>query len=96
MTEKIRMNYAAVEDMAKHLQMVEQQLRQTAQNAQKWAQTMQNGAMQGPTGESFAQALGVFSQKVNKLAEAFHEEHSDVRKSMAEMQRADTTAGQNF
>lgn len=96
MTEKIRMNYPMVEDMAKHLQMVEQQLRQTAQNAQKWAQMMQNSAMQGPPGDSFAQALGVFSQKVNKLAEAFHEEHSDVRKAMADMQRADSSAGQNF
>ena len=47
MADKIRVNYPALEDMAKHCQMVAERLNQTAALAQKIAGQMQNGALVG-------------------------------------------------
>jgi uncharacterized protein YukE len=96
MAEKIRLNYAACEDMAKQCQAVQQRLQQTAQNAAKWGQTMQGGALMGPPGEAFVQALGIFSNKINKLANKFGEENEDINKAMNEMRQSDSSAGARF
>ena len=96
MADKIRVNYPALEDMAKQCQMVQQQLQQTAQLANRWGQMMQNGALQGPPGEAFVLALGVLNQKVMKLSAKFAEEASDIRRAMDDMRQADQTAGGKF
>jgi WXG100 family type VII secretion target len=96
MAEKIRVNYPALEDMAKQCSLAQQRLQQTASTANKIAQQMQNGAMQGEFGDIFVQALGVFQQKVNRLAEKFGEEASDIQAAMNDMRQADQRAGQKF
>jgi uncharacterized protein YukE len=96
MSDKIRVNYPALEDMAKHCQMVSQQLQQTAAMAQKIAGQMQNGALVGEPGEIYVQALGMFYQRVVKLSAKFSEEANDIKQAIADMQQADNTAGGNF
>lgn len=96
MAEKIRVNYPALEEMAKNCDAFAQRLRQTVSMANQAAQQMQNGAMQGEFGDVFAQALGVFQTKVNKLADKFAEEAGDIRGAMSDMQTADNTAGSKF
>jgi uncharacterized protein YukE len=96
MADKIRVNYPALEDMAKHCQMVAQQLQQTAALAQKIAGQMQNGALVGEPGEVYVQALGMFYQRVVKLSAKFSEEANDIKQAIADMQQADNTAGSKF
>ncbi len=96
MSDKIRVNYAALEDMAKHCQMVAERLTQTAANAQKIAGQMQNGALIGDAGNTYVQALGILYQRVMKLSAKFAEEANDIRQAMNDMQQADGNAGNNF
>jgi len=96
MADKIRVNYPALEDMAKQCDQAAQRIRQTASMANQIAQQMQNGAMQGEFGDIFVQALGVFQTKVNKLADKFTEEAGDIRGAMSDMQAADNAAGGKF
>jgi WXG100 family type VII secretion target len=96
MADKIRVNYPALEDMAKQCDQAAQRIRQTASMANQIAQQMLNGALQGEFGDIFVQALGVFQNKVNKLAEKFAEEAGDIRGAMSDMQAADNAAGGKF
>jgi len=96
MAEKIRVNYPALEDMAKNCDAFAQRLRQTVGMANQIAQQMQGGALEGEFGDIFVQALGVFQTKVNKLADKFAEEAGDIRGAMSDMQAADNTAGSKF
>lgn len=96
MADKIRVNYAALEDMAKHCQTVASQLQQTAQTANKMAAQMQNGALVGKPGDAFVQALGVLAQRTMKLSGKFVEVSNDIKQAMSDMQAADSSAGGNF
>jgi WXG100 family type VII secretion target len=96
MADKIRVNYPALEDMAKQCDQAAQRIRQTASEANKIAQQMQNGSLQGEFGDIFVQALGVFQTKVNKLADKFAEEAGDIRGAVSDMQTADNAAGGKF
>ncbi len=96
MADQIRVNYPALEDMAKHCSMVSERLAQTAAIAQKIAGQMQNGALVGEPGEVYVQALGVFFQRVTKLSNKFNEVSNDIKQAMSDMQQADSAAGNNF
>jgi WXG100 family type VII secretion target len=96
MADKIRVNYPALQDMAKNCDAFANRLRQTVSMANQITQQMQNGAMQGEFGDIFVQALGVFQTKVNKLADKFTEISNDINGAMQDMQQADNTAGAQF
>lgn len=96
MADKIRVNYPALEEMARNCDAFAQRLRQTVQMANQIAQQMSNGSLQGEFGDVFVQALGVFQTKVNKLADKFAEEAGDIRGAMDDMRTADQTAGAKF
>ncbi len=96
MADKIRVNYPALEDMAKHMQASADRLTQTVALANKIAGQMQNGALVGDAGEVYCQALGIFSQRVTKLSEKYMEEANEIRQAMSDMQQADNSAGSNF
>lgn len=96
MSDKIRVNYPALEDMAKHCTMVQQQLQQTAQLATKISAQMQNGALVGKPGDAFVQALAQLSARTMKLSGKFGEVANDIKQAMADMQAADSAAGGKF
>jgi len=97
MAEKIRVNYPALMDMAKHCEMVANRLNETASLAQKIAQQMNNGALVGEPGEIFTSALqGPFLSRTKKLSAKFTEVSNDIKKAVEDMQAADRAAGSNF
>jgi len=96
MADKIRVNYPALEDMAKHCQMVAERLATLAATSQRIAQQMANGALVGEPGNVFVQALNIFNARVVKLSNKFLEEADDIRQAMNDMRAADSTAGNNF
>ena len=96
MSDKIRVNYPALEDMAKHCQMVAQHLQMTAAMANKMAAQMQNGALVGRPGDTFVQALGQLQQRTMKLSGKFIEVSNDIKQAVTDMQAADSTAAGDF
>jgi WXG100 family type VII secretion target len=96
MADQIRTNYAALEDMAKQCDTVANRLSQTAAMAQKIVGQMQNGALVGKHGDIYTSAMGLFFTKVMRLSEKYREVANDIRNAAADMQRADSTAGQKF
>ena len=97
MSEIIKMNYAAMQEMAQHCKQTQQRLMETARLAQRIAQEMQNGALLGDAGESFSNALtSAFVPAVNRLSEKFSEVAKDIEGAMADMQASDKGAGGLF
>ena len=79
MTDKIKLNYPQMEEMAQHLKSVEQRLLQTTRLARSAGQEMQGGAMVGDAGEAFVNALNsAFVPGVTKLSQKFGEVSDDV------------------
>jgi uncharacterized protein YukE len=96
MADKIRVNYPALEAMAKQCREAADKMTIIANSAQKIAGQMQQGAMVGEFGDTFGSALAVFQQKVHKLADKFIEEAGDIEQAMNDMRQADSTAGGKF
>jgi uncharacterized protein YukE len=97
MTDKIRVNYPALQEMAQHCDKVAEELLQTQAIALKIAGEMMDGALIGDTGATFAQALnGNFNAAVLRLYAKFVEVSADIRSAVADMQAADKSAGANF
>lgn len=97
MTDKIKLNYPQMEEMAQHLKQVQQRLLQTTRLARSAAQEMQGGAMVGDAGEAFSNALNTaFVPAVTKLSQKFGEVSDDVKKAIQDMQAADKRAGSAF
>ena len=90
MAEKIRLNYPAMEEMAKYCDYANQQVLQTMNEGLRIARQMRDGAMVGDAGEAFASALeGPYKNGCTKLAEKLREIGSDIRAAIADMQAAD-------
>lgn len=96
MADKIRVNYAALEDMAKHCDMVAQRLQALAGTGTQIGGQMMNGALVGPPGEAFVGGLNTFTQRVTKLANKFTELANDIRAAEQDMQNADQSAAGKF
>ena len=96
MSDKIRFNFEALDDMAKQCYQVQQQLLELVSQSGKWAQQMQGGALQGPPGDKFVEALGIFSKKVQQLADHFGEVVGDLNTAKYDMQAADSNTSKNF
>lgn len=97
MTDQIRANYPAMQEMAQHFDKLAIRLTETQQLASKIAAGMVDGALVGDTGEQFAAALnGPFSNALNRLVEKFMELSQDIRGAVADMQSADSDAGSRF
>lgn len=96
MADKIRVNYPALEEMAKQCEMVTSRLTELAGTEGKISQQMQGGALQGEPGDAFVAVMAVFVQKITRLADKFAEESKDIRAAMSEMQQADSSAAGGF
>ncbi len=97
MSDKIRLNYPQMEEMAQHLKSVQTRLMLTTRLARSAAQEMQGGALVGDAGEAFANALNTaFVPAVTKLSQKFGEVSDDIKKAISDMQAADKRAGSAF
>jgi WXG100 family type VII secretion target len=97
MSDQIKLNYPAMQEMAQQCKSVAQRLQETIRLAQQVAQEMQNGALVGDPGEAFSAALNTaFCPAVNKLSQKFDEVAKDIEGAIADMQAADKSAGGQF
>jgi WXG100 family type VII secretion target len=97
MAEKIKMNYPAMEEMAKYCDYANQQVLQTMSVGLRVAKMMRDGALVGDAGEAFAAALeGPYKGGCEKLAEKLREIAGDIRGAMADMKAADQGAAGKF
>ncbi len=97
MSEVIKLNYPAMQEMAQHCKSTAQRLMETIRLARQAAQEMQNGAMIGDAGEAFSNALtSAFVPAVTKLGQKFDEIAKDIEGAIADMQAADKAAGRTF
>ena len=96
MADKIRVNYAALDDMAKQLDMVTSRLTELAGTASKISQQMQGGVLQGQPGDAFEASLGVLAVKVKALADKVTTQANGIRSAEADMRQADTNAAGDF
>ncbi len=96
MGEIIKVNYPALERMAKQCEDVHNRLIALQSTAKQWAGQMQNGALQGPPGDAYVAALERLQRKIQKMAEAFHQESEDVKGAISDMRQADSQAAGKF
>jgi WXG100 family type VII secretion target len=97
MSDVIKLNYPAMQEMSSHCKQVSQRLNQTVAMARQIANEMQNSALVGDPGEAFATALNnSFSPAVMKLAQKFEEVSKDIEAAISDMQASDKAAGGQF
>ncbi len=97
MSEVIKLNYPAMQEMAQHCKSTAQRLMETIRLARQAAQEMRNGAMVGDAGEAFSNALAsAFVPAVTKLSQKFDEITKDIEGAIADMQASDKSAGGRF
>jgi len=97
MSDKIRVNYQQLAEMADICQKTSENLEQVVSNIRTIAQGMTSEALVGDVGQAFSDALsGPFTSSVKKLSEKFKEVAGDIRSAITDMQAADRTAGSNF
>jgi WXG100 family type VII secretion target len=90
MVDKIKMEYARMEEMAKTFQKGSEQLKETCSAMQGIAGTLQDGALLGQGGAAFVDAVnGKLVPAINRLEQKFVELQNDVLKAMRDMQQAD-------
>ena len=95
--DKIKLNYPAMQEMAKHCHSTSQRLTETLHLAQQAALEMQNGAMVGDPGEAFSSSLNTaFIPSVTKLRDKFEEVAHDIQTAIADMQAEDKQAASKF
>lgn len=97
MSEVIKLNYPAMQEMAQQCKAAQQRLMETARLAQQIGNEMQNGALIGDAGDAFANALlSALVPSVNKLSQKFEELAKDIQGAISDMQAQDKGAGGLF
>lgn len=97
MSDVIKLNYPAMQEMAQQCKAASQRLMETARLAQQSAQEMQNGALVGDAGDAFSHALlNAFLPAVQKLSQKFEEIAKDITGAIADMQAQDKGASGLF
>lgn len=97
MTDVIKMDYEAMQEMSRTFLAGAEQLEDTMQEMQSIANTMEDGALLGRGGDAFTDALrGKLSPALSRLIDKFRELADDVNKAMQDMQEADSTSQKMF
>jgi len=90
---KIKMEYARMEEMAKTFQQGSEQLKDTLAQMQSIASTLENGALLGQGGSAFSDAIrNKLCPSISRLEQKFLELQKDVLSAMKDMQAADATS----
>lgn len=97
MADVIKMNYPAMQDMAKHCKMVAERLQETVKLAQSTASRMEGGVLVGETGNAFSAGLREgLVPAINRLSQKFEELAADLTAAMGDMKEHDNDAGGKF
>jgi WXG100 family type VII secretion target len=91
MSDIIKLNFPAMQEMAQHCKTVAERLMETVKLAQTIAQQMEQGALIGDTGEAFAGALNTaFCPSVTRLSQKFGEVSEDIKGAIEDIQQTDS------
>jgi len=96
MADKIRANYAAMEEMAKQMDLVKERLAELTNTVLKISQQMDGGVLQGTPGEAFSMALAFLSMKTTILAGLSEQHAQGIRAAKSDMEQADGAAAGDF
>ena len=97
MSDEIRVVYPEMEEMSRTFQQGAEQLKQTLQELQALATTLEDGALLGLGGQAFVEAIrSRLCPSVDKLADKFKELDVDVRAAMRYAMQADIESKQKF
>ena len=97
MSDKIRVNYPALEEMAQHFEKLAQETEDIVRNMGKMGQQLADSAMIGDTGDAISTAIaGPFSASSMRLVSKFREVAQDIKSAIADMRAADRDAGAGF
>ena len=92
MTDVIKLDYAEMSEMARQCKATSDRLAQTVTLARQIAQQMQNGALVGDAGATFAGALNSsFCPSVSRLSQKFAEVARDIEGAISDMRAADSS-----
>jgi len=95
--DKIKLNFAAMQEMKQHCEQVAQRLLETEKLGVSIAAQMEGGALVGDAGARFADALrNGFKPPVHNLSEKFKEVARDIQAAMDAMDSEDNSAGKAF
>jgi WXG100 family type VII secretion target len=96
-SDKIRLNYAQMQDMATQCTKVAQRLLQTVTLVQQVAAQMQGGALVGDAGDAFTSALtSSLVPAIQRISDKFAEINGDILGAISDMQAQDSQAGNRF
>ena len=91
--QKIKMEYARMEEMAKTFQTGAEQLKETMSQMMSIANQLQDGALLGQGGAAFADAIrNKLCPAISRLESKFMELQKDVNGAMNDMKQADSTS----
>jgi uncharacterized protein YukE len=97
MSDKIRVNYPALEEMAQHFDKLAEETEGYAKWALQFGHNLADGIMIGDTGDTVLSAIqGPFAASTNRLTAKFREVAKDIRGAIADMRAADRDAGSQF
>lgn len=97
MTDRIRVNYPALEEMASHFDQVAERTEDIVRTVGKMGQQLMDSAMIGDTGDAVGSAIqGPFTASSMRLVMKFREVSRDIRAAIADMRAADRDAGAGF
>lgn len=91
--QKIKMEYARMEEMAKTFQAGGEQLKETMSQMMSIANQLQDGALLGQGGAAFTDAIrNKLCPAISRLENKFMELQKDVVGAMNDMKQADSTS----
>ena len=96
MADKIRANYPAMQEMAKHLEQVHARLLALVSTFHNINGQLAGGVLQGQPGDALINSLNKGQDKVQALADKFSDLAQDIRLAQADMEQADTQASSGF
>ena len=96
MADKIRANYPAMQEMAKHLDLVSNRLTELSTAMGKVSQQMQGGVLQGQPGDAMVASLATGNVRITVLANMISEQSKGILAAIADMQAADSSAAGDF
>ena len=96
MADKIRANYPAMEERAKHMELVDSRLGELMNTVLKMIDQIQGGALQGDPGDAYVNALALLFNKTSTLATSAGHQAKGIRTAMSDMQQADDSAAGDF
>ena len=96
MADKIRANYPAMQEMAKHLGQVNTRLLTLESTIHSISSQLEGGVLQGQPGDAMITSLNKGQDKLGALTDVINQVIDGIMKAQADMEQADSQASNGF